>query len=73
VLFTRDTQKRFLSFSTSNEAIWSGNFRDLNTCVTRMATLSSGSLIDSETVELEMKRLRKTCIELDSPPKAYRR
>jgi len=37
--------------------LWSGNFRDLSASITRMATLTSGS-IDNACVDAEIARLR---------------
>ena len=49
----------YLKFAKSKEASWQGNFRDLTSSVTRLATLSSGELIRSETVEKEIQRLKQ--------------
>jgi transcriptional regulatory protein RtcR len=54
----KEAQERFLRFATSPEARWSGNFRDLNAAVLRMATLAPGGRITSECVEEELGRLR---------------
>ena len=59
VTFNREAQERFLQFATSREAIWSGNFRDLNAAVMRMATLASGGRINEKAVEEEIARLRR--------------
>jgi transcriptional regulatory protein RtcR len=39
-------------------AKWNANFRDLNACVTRMATLSPGGRITREVLQGELERLR---------------
>lgn len=57
VRFSREAQNRFLEFAVSQEALWKGNFRDLNAAVTRMATLSPGGRINLDIVEKEMNRL----------------
>ncbi len=57
VNFRKDAQARYLSFATSGDALWSGNFRDLSASITRMATLTSGS-IDNACVDAEIARLR---------------
>ena len=49
---------RFLAFATSAEAIWTGNFRDFNAAVVRMATLAPGGRISHEVVQEEIQRLR---------------
>ena len=48
----------FLEFATSKEAVWSGNFRDLNAALARMATLAHGGRIALDVVEDEIERLR---------------
>jgi transcriptional regulatory protein RtcR len=58
VTFNREAQERFLRFATSPEARWTGNFRDFNAAVRRMATLSPGGRITLETVDEEIDRLR---------------
>lgn len=57
--FTTEAKKRYLSFAISDEAIWNGNFRDLNASILRMATLSDTGRIGPETVENEICRLQK--------------
>jgi len=59
VTMSREARELFLRFAKSKEAIWSGNFRDLNAAVTRMATLSPGGRISVEVVEEEIERLRR--------------
>jgi transcriptional regulatory protein RtcR len=56
--FTKEALDKFLGFSTSSEAQWLGNFRDLNCAVTRMATLAPGGRITVDIVEEEIGRLR---------------
>jgi transcriptional regulatory protein RtcR len=56
--WSREARDRFLRFARSGEAIWSGNFRDFNAAVTRMATLAPGGRINVEVVEEELARLR---------------
>ncbi len=58
VRFSREARDRFLGFATSDGAAWSGNFRDLNAALTRMATLAPGGRITTEVVEEEIDRLR---------------
>ncbi|WP_437575600.1 RNA repair transcriptional activator RtcR [Sorangium sp. So ce887] len=57
ITMSRDARERFLRFSTSREALWPGNFRDLNAAVTRMATLAPGGRIGLPIVEEEIARL----------------
>jgi transcriptional regulatory protein RtcR len=58
VTMNKEAQERFLDFATSPDARWSGNFRDLNAAVLRMATLAAGGRITREVVEEEIERLR---------------
>jgi transcriptional regulatory protein RtcR len=58
ITFSREARDRFVSFARSKEAVWSGNFRDFNASVTRMATLAPGGRIGASLVEDEIARLR---------------
>jgi transcriptional regulatory protein RtcR len=58
VAFNKEARQRFLEFSTSSQACWAGNFRDLNGAIVRMATLASGGRITVEIVEEEVARLK---------------
>jgi transcriptional regulatory protein RtcR len=58
VTFNREARSRFLDFALSLDALWKGNFRDLNAAVARMATLSSGGRISVEVVDEEIDRLK---------------
>jgi transcriptional regulatory protein RtcR len=58
VRFNREARERFLAFATSGDAIWGGNFRELNGAVVRMATLSRGGRINVDNVDEEIARLR---------------
>lgn len=58
VTFSREARDRFLKFAVSTEARWSGNFRDLNGAIVRMATLAPGGRITTEVVNDEIERLR---------------
>ena len=58
VTMSREARDRFLAFAASREAVWRGNFRDLNAAVTRMATLAPGGRITVESVDEEIARLR---------------
>ncbi len=57
--FNQAALKRFLDFAQTPEALWTGNFRDLNAAITRMGTLAEGGRITSEIVEDEIVRLRQ--------------
>ena len=54
----REARERFLTFAQSPEALWTGNFRDLNAAVKRMATLAGSARIDRDCVNEEICRLR---------------
>jgi transcriptional regulatory protein RtcR len=58
VTFNKEARERFLAFAVSPEARWSGNFRDLNAAVSRMATLAEARRITVGLVEEEIQRLR---------------
>ncbi|MBH25155.1 MAG: transcriptional regulator [Myxococcales bacterium] len=60
VTFNKEARTGFLDFATSPDAAWSGNFRDLNAAITRMATLAPGGRITVEEVEEEIGRLRRS-------------
>lgn len=59
VQFNKEAKNRFISFSKSNEASWSGNFRDLSSAITRLCTLADSSRITVGDVENEEARLRR--------------
>ncbi len=59
VTFNKEAREAFLSFTTSPDATWAGNFRDLNSAIERMATLASGGRISVEIVDEELQRLRR--------------
>jgi transcriptional regulatory protein RtcR len=56
----REARQAFLRFAESPDTPWSGNFRDLNAAVTRMATLAPRGRIRVEEVEEEVLRLRES-------------
>ncbi|MEZ4314910.1 MAG: sigma 54-dependent transcriptional regulator, partial [Polyangiaceae bacterium] len=58
VTMNREARARFLSFATSKEAVWTGNFRDFSAAITRMAILADGGRIGAPIVEEEIGRLR---------------
>jgi transcriptional regulatory protein RtcR len=59
VTFNREARERFLAFAAGRDALWTGNFRDFNAAVRRMATLASGGRITPELVDEEIGRLRE--------------
>ena len=58
VTMSTEARRRFLDFALSPEAKWTGNFRELNGAVVRMATLAHGGRIAVETVQEEITRLK---------------
>ncbi|HET7217322.1 MAG TPA: RNA repair transcriptional activator RtcR [Vicinamibacterales bacterium] len=58
VSMNREARARFLAFATSDEAVWSGNFRDFNGAVLRMAALAPAGRITEAIVDEEIVRLR---------------
>jgi transcriptional regulatory protein RtcR len=58
VTFSREARAAFLDFAASPKAAWTGNFRDLNGAVIRMATLAPGGRISLEVVREEIARLQ---------------
>lgn len=59
VRFNKSAKDRYLQFSQSSEALWSANFRDLNSSIIRMGTLADGGRITLDVVEDEIVRLRQ--------------
>lgn len=59
VTFNKEARARYLAFAESADAHWSGNFRDLNASITRMATLAPGGRIAVDVVDAEILRLRR--------------
>ncbi|PCK06178.1 MAG: transcriptional regulator [Alteromonadaceae bacterium] len=57
ISFNKTAREKYLSFGHSQQGIWSGNFRDLNASITRMATLTNGGRITSDIVDEEIVRL----------------
>lgn len=58
VRFSKEARNRYLIFA-KNEGEWRANFRDLNSSVTRMTTLSDGGRISVEIVEQEIRLLQQ--------------
>jgi len=59
VRFNKEARDRYMRFAMSQEARWTGNFRDLSASITRMATLAESGRINDAIVEGEIKRLRQ--------------
>lgn len=58
VRFNKAARKQYLAFAHSSEASWRANFRDLNSSMTRMATLASGGRITEAIIADEIARLQ---------------
>ncbi|MFT5173356.1 MAG: transcriptional regulatory protein RtcR [Gammaproteobacteria bacterium] len=58
VRFSKEAYARYVQFGT-HEALWRANFRDLNSSVTRMATLADGGRISSTDVTAEIDLLKQ--------------
>jgi len=58
VRFNAEAKALYLHFAQSQEARWSGNFRDLSASITRLATLADGGRISAALVQAELQRLR---------------
>jgi transcriptional regulatory protein RtcR len=58
VTMSTEVREAFLKFAQSPAAKWSANFRDLNACITRMATLSPGARITAAVLAEEIERLK---------------
>ncbi len=56
ITINRQAREQFLGFATQWN--WTGNFRDFDASVTRMATLASGGRITEDVVQDEIERLR---------------
>lgn len=73
ITFSLDAKILYLNFATSVDATWNGNFRDLNSSVTRMATLAPQGKIINSIVEMEIIRLKnlwkrgETANSIDKP------
>ncbi len=57
VTFNKEAREHYLTFATSPDARWPGNFRDLGASITRMATFSPKGRIDRDCVDAEIRRL----------------
>jgi transcriptional regulatory protein RtcR len=60
VSMNKEARQAFLRFAESPDTPWSGNFRDLNAAVTRMATLAPRGRIRVEEVMEEIERLQES-------------
>tara|TARA_Y100001968_G_C19388378_1_gene734152 strand:+ start:76 stop:1674 length:1599 start_codon:yes stop_codon:yes gene_type:complete len=59
IQFNKEARDTFEQFATSATAIWSGNFRDLSSAITRLCTLADSSRISVDDVKDEIERLKR--------------
>ena len=57
VRFNSEAKAAYLAFAKSAQALWRGNFRDLLSSITRMATLAHEARITTDLVAAEIERL----------------
>jgi transcriptional regulatory protein RtcR len=65
VSFNKEARAAYLRFAMSGEAAWRGNFRDLSSSITRLATLADGGRITEPLVADEVARLRAAWRHVD--------
>ena len=65
ITFSKEARQEFLEFALSSSAQWTGNFRDLNAAVVRMATLAQGGRISVEITTEEIDRLKASWAQLE--------
>jgi transcriptional regulatory protein RtcR len=74
ITFSKEAREEFIQFARAPDSTWSGNFRDLNAAVIRMATLAKGGRISSADVRAEGRRLkeswRRTPMDGETPSSA---
>jgi transcriptional regulatory protein RtcR len=58
VQFNKEAKDTFIQFAQSKQALWTGNFRDLSSAITRLCTLADASRIAKDDVNQEIQRLR---------------
>lgn len=67
VQFNAEAMRTFTNFATSDKALWTGNFRDLSSAITRLCTLADSSRITNAETEEEIERLTRAWHPLDAP------
>jgi transcriptional regulatory protein RtcR len=60
IAFSKEAREQFLTFATSADARWPGNFRDLNAVITRLGTLAPAGRITVDQVRAEVAHLRSS-------------
>ena len=59
IQFNKEGYESFLKFARDPASAWTGNFRDLNAAITRLATLTGDRRIGRHLVEEEITRLHR--------------
>lgn len=59
VRFNKESLHKYQKFAGSHNAPWSGNFRDLNASIIRMATFAGDKRISTQIVSKEIEKLKK--------------
>ncbi|MDF1852884.1 MAG: RNA repair transcriptional activator RtcR [Verrucomicrobiales bacterium] len=59
VSFNKEAYEAFVKFAQDPSSPWSGNFRDLNSSITRLATLAGNRRIHRKLVDEEIARLER--------------
>jgi transcriptional regulatory protein RtcR len=65
--FSVEARRRYLDFACSTAAHWPGNFRELGSSVTRLATLARNGRNTQLEVDEEIARLRDAWQDIDDP------
>ncbi|MRT57904.1 AAA family ATPase [Enterobacteriaceae bacterium RIT693] len=60
IRFDKEARDHYLNFACSAQAQWRGNFRELSSSVSRMATLSEQGRIALDTVQEEISQLKES-------------
>jgi len=68
VRINKEARDRYMRFAMSDQAPWTGNFRDLSASVTRMATLAEAQGITETIVDDETARLQRLWRHHTRPP-----
>lgn len=70
VNFNKGAREQYLQFANSSQALWRANFRDLNSSITRMATLAVGGRITESIVDSEIIRLQQAWSGFQDAPQS---
>lgn len=70
VSFSSEARAEYIRFAVSKNGIWTANFRDLNSSLARMITLSEGNRISLDEVKPEIEKLKFEW-QQENPDKTY--